>query len=302
MEQLCHFVSSRGILKSCTFHSKNPQSSCNHDFAYLQVMIRSTKMKNGMSIYVCSDLLAYFVNQILPHIRNTFVLVSGDSDLCVPKEALSQTDTNKLLKSPYLLQWFAQNTRIQHNDKIIQLPIGLDYHTIFNNPSHSWKLPGENHLPRFQEEILMSLRETMKPFFERIPKIYVNFSMCNDRFQQRKDALHQISRELLEINQNFVKRTMNWQTATQYAFILCPAGNGLDCHRTWEALSLGCIPIICVPEFDKLFQHLPVLQVTNWSQINEELLKNTIQDFQNRTFDYDKLTLSYWKNKIDTIQ
>ena len=62
-------------------------------------MLKSNKMFNGMSIYVCSDLLKFFVNQILPHIKNTFALVSGDSDLCVPLEALKQGETLKLLNS-----------------------------------------------------------------------------------------------------------------------------------------------------------------------------------------------------------
>jgi hypothetical protein len=29
-----------------------------------------------------------------------------------------------------------------------------------------------------------------------------------------------------------------------HPFVLCPAGNGLDCHREWEALYLGALPII----------------------------------------------------------
>ena len=40
----------------------------------------------------------------------------------------------------------------------------------------------------------------------------------------------------------------------KYTFILSPAGIGLDCHRTWEALCLGCIPIVCIPEFKNLFE------------------------------------------------
>lgn len=56
-ENNCHFVCSRGILKSCDFYSLNPKSGCRNDFEYLINMIKSNKMKNGMSIYVCSDLL-----------------------------------------------------------------------------------------------------------------------------------------------------------------------------------------------------------------------------------------------------
>mmetsp|Transcript_79867 Transcript_79867/g.248998 ORF Transcript_79867/g.248998 Transcript_79867/m.248998 type:complete len:98 (+) Transcript_79867:3-296(+) len=30
---------------------------------------------------------------------------------------------------------------------------------------------------------------------------------------------------------------------SHYAFLFSPVGNGFDCHRTWEALVLGCIVI-----------------------------------------------------------
>jgi hypothetical protein len=56
-------------------------------------MLQSNKMFNGMSIYVCSDLLHFFVNKILPKINKRFILVTGDSDLCVPREALSREKT-----------------------------------------------------------------------------------------------------------------------------------------------------------------------------------------------------------------
>jgi hypothetical protein len=72
----------------------------------------------------------------------------------------------------------------------------------------------------------------------------------------------------------------------------------MDCHRTWEALCLGCIPIVCAPNFTNLFLDLPVLIVNDWSEINEILLKKTVDEFKQQNFNYEKLTLEYWKNKI----
>ena len=62
MENECYFVCSRGILKSCDFHSLNPKSSSKNDYSYLINMISSNNMKDGMSIYVCSTILKYFVS------------------------------------------------------------------------------------------------------------------------------------------------------------------------------------------------------------------------------------------------
>jgi hypothetical protein len=299
MENQSYFCCSRGLLKSCTFHSHNPKSSCNNDNAYLGEMICSEKMFNGMSIYVCSDLLKFFVLQILPKIKYNFVLVSGDSDLCVPKEALTNSETVILINNPFLLKWFSQNTQIQRHKKIIQLPIGLDYHTISSNPNHIWKSTEEGHLPNDQECILIKLREQMKPFYDRNSIIYVNFTESNDRFGQRKSAFNQIPREFLSVNQNFIKRTETWENITQCAFVLSPFGIGMDCHRTWEALCLGAIPIINAPNFEKMFEGLPVLIVNEWSEITRELLDKTIEDFKTREFKYEKLTLQYWINLIN---
>jgi len=298
MEQFCYFVCSRGVLKSCTFRSLNPQSSCNNDIDYLNKMLSSKKMFNGMSIYICSELLSFFVLKILPQLKHAFVLVSGDSDLCTPKEALNKNLFLTLTNNAYLLKWFAQNTQIQNHPKIIQLPIGLDYHTISNNKNCGWKKDSEYHLPRHQEKILVDIRSTMKPFYERSSLIYINFSLHNDRFEQRKLALETIPSHLISINQDFIKRSDTWVNITNHAFVLSPFGNGMDCHRTWEALCLGAIPIIKAPNFKNLFENLPVLIVNEWTDITKELLDKTIEDFKNRQFNYDKLLLGYWKNMI----
>ena len=294
MENNCYFVNSRGLLKSCTFHSPKQVSSCSTDFKYLYSMLKSNKMFNGMSIYVCSNLLRFFVNKILLYLTHSFVLVSGDSDLCVPKEALSKEETFILLKSKLMLRWYTQNSRIEENDKIIQMPIGLDYHTIFRNPNSSWRLPEEEILPRQQEEILINIINKSKLFYDRNIKIYSNFTINSDRFDQRQLALDTIPNELMEINTGFIARSETWKNMINYAFVLSPTGIGLDCHRTWEALCLGCIPIICVKEFKSLFKELPVLIVNNWSEVTKEVLENTINDFKNRTFNKEKLTLKYW--------
>jgi hypothetical protein len=257
-------------------------------------------MFNGMSIYVCSNLLKFFVKDIFPKINKNFVLVSGDSDLCVPRESLKAEEFNTLVNSHYLIKWFSQNTQFQGHPIIVQMPIGLDFHTISNDPFNKWKLPDECHLPSEQEMILVNIKENALPFYERIQKIYVNFTIDNDRFGDRKKSLETISPDLLEINNTFTPRTNNWKNTIKYSFVLSPFGNGLDCHRTWEALCLGCIPIVKAPNFSKLFEDLPVLNINDWNNITQELLEKTIEDFKTKTFNYDKLQLKYWINQFKT--
>jgi len=293
MENLCYFVCSRGLAKSCNLRAPILESSSVSHRMYLNEPIAQ-----GDSIYVCSELLKYFVQAVMPKMKRGFVLVSGDSDMTVPFEILSQDEYNSLVENPLLIRWYAQNTRVQFCEKIVQMPIGLDYHTISRNPLHEWRTDGEGFLPRDQERILHDIRATMRPFWERPAKIYVNFSLNTCRFGQRKACLAQIPETLLEKNLAFTKRTANWKRISECAFVLSPFGNGMDCHRTWEALCLGAIPILCAPSFTKMFEGLPVLIVDTWTEITQELLDKTIAEFRLKNFQYEKLTLAYWQERI----
>lgn len=300
MEQNCKFVSSRGLLKSTTFRSDNPISSYPNDYNYLLTMIQSKKMFGGMSIYVCSDLLSFFVQEILPKIKHKFYLLSGDSDMVAPLECLTESNYLQLLNNTFLIKWFSQNNIVSNCEKIIQMPIGLDYHTISNNPNFHWRIHNEGISPIDQEAILLNIKKNSLPFYERNIKIFVNFNMNNDKFHQRKMVFEEVPPELMIINMNFQPRTIIWKKISENAFVISPFGMGMDCHRTWETLSLGSIPIVLESPFTQLFEDLPVLIVQKWSDINIDLLNRTIKDFQTRKFNFNKLELKYWTNLFST--
>jgi len=295
-EHECQMVSSRGLLKSCTIHSKNPQSSCDHDKTYLDTMHQS----ENMSIYVCTHLLTYFVSSILPKITMPFYLVSGDSDLDVQKEGLPLELFTKLVGSPYLLKWFAQNITDPPAPNVFQMPIGLDYHTISNDPNHWWKMHNEGSKPIEQEYVLNEIRQSMKPFDERICKIFSNVHHRLDRYGDRGCAIGALYNkpDLIENASTYLYRSQTWREMGKYSFVLSPFGNGYDCHRTWEALCMGAIPIVRAKQFKSLFADLPVLNVEEWSDVTQELLQTTIHAFKERKFNYEKLTLKYWTDQM----
>jgi hypothetical protein len=72
----------------------------------------------------------------------------------------------------------------------------------------------------------------------------------------------------------------------------------MDCHRTWEALVLGAIPIVRGHQFDELFADLPVLIVDEWKDVTAELLTATLEAFKERSFKKECLELAYWKKQI----
>lgn len=302
-------------VKSCDFHSPNPCSSWCYDTDYLVQMIQSPNMYDAMSIYVCTDVLEFFCNHILPYMQHTFYLVSGDSDARVPNghidiwhnmRILEEEVCLKILNHPKLIKWFAQNCIYTNENivnstnekvfshfsetKICQLPIGLDYHTISNDPGKFWRDANEGYSTKYQESILKNIRNTIIPFHERIQKIYVNATMGT----ARQIDLDQIPSDLIYLNTEMMPRSKVWTKMTNYSFVFSPYGNGPDCHRHWEVLSVGCIPIIKTFGSDKMFEDLPVLIVKEWSDVNQELLESTIESFKKTTFNYDKLLLKYW--------
>jgi hypothetical protein len=291
-ENECIIVSSRGILKSCDVKSITPISSINQLLNY-----DFSKLYDGCSLYVCNYAIPYF-STVINQINCKFILVSGDSDCSIPDEVFkNMNDFHTFINNEKLIHWYSQNSILNH-PKLSRIPIGLDYHTM-NEKDSDW---GEKITPNKQEDILNDIKNNSKPFWEREIKCYANFHFfTNTKYgSDRIDAMNYISKELVFYENNKINRKQTWENQSKYAFVISPHGNGLDCHRTWEALCLGCIPIVKKSGISYLFDELPVLIVEDWKHLNIELLNNTINKFKNSIFNYEKLTLKYWVNKIKT--
>ena len=295
MEDQCELVSSRGLLKSCTIHSSNPQSSEPKDINHLNSM----QQVENMSIYVNSHALRNFVDKYLDKINVSFYLVSGDSDLAIPYEALTNVQFEKLIKNDMLVAWYAQNLTLTNFPKVNPLPIGLDYHTIGSDPNHWWKMHNEKHMPIDQEALLKKLHSNSLNIDKRPLKIFSNVHLSLDRYGERQKASNIIPSNLLSKVHGFRSRSQTWELNCNHAFVLSPYGNGYDCHRTWEALNLGAVPIVRAPKFKKLFEGLPVLNVENWEDVTEKLLKDTVRKVEAGTYSLDKLKLSYWTRQFN---
>ena len=294
-EEYCNYVGSRGIIKSCERHNHILQSSTrNIDEHIFQ------DLEDYCVIHINSWLaISIFATKYAPNITKKVIMVTNDSDFDAPifeKPVGKGDEINKegildFLNSSNCVVWFTQNCTLNH-PKVIPIPIGMDYHTFSRCQS-----------PLDQEGILCSIKEKTKPFYNRIHKCYGNFHFKMDGkyySSDRHDCFDNVDKELTYYEKKEIERNDTWKRQTLFSFVLSPAGGGLDCHRTWEALILGCIPIVKrwnVP-LEKVYDDLPVLIVDDWKDITEELLENTLEEFRQKEFNYDKLTLKYW---IDLI-
>lgn len=81
----------------------------------------------------------------------------------------------------------------------------------------------------------------------------------------------------------------------EYKFIISPEGNGIDCHRHYEALLAGCIPIVENNDLIKnKYGKCPILYTTDYSEITKEYLEQVYLEMIDNIYDFSKLFLSYW--------
>ena len=293
-ESLCAFVSSRGLMKSCDVFPPNPVSSIRRCYDYDWGTLKSLA-----TVYIPSSALPDFIARVWPTIKVPIILVSGDCDETVPYDIFpSQEAAIAFVKDARLVAWFAQNM-VPFHSKTFQIPIGMDYHTLSSNASHSW---GPQQTPLQQEQALLALRERA---VVQKPLIHANFhfSMKTRYGKDREAAIQEIPKSLIYYPANPVPRFLTWASQREYAFVASPWGGGLDCHRTWEALALGCYPILHSSELDHMFRDLPVLIVKAWSDVTQERLDAFLKEQEGRSKAVpEKLFLKYWTHKINLFR
>jgi len=86
----------------------------------------------------------------------------------------------------------------------------------------------------------------------------------------------------------------------QSKFMLCPKGNGIDCHRNWEVLYMKRVPIMKHhPYLEVLFKDYPVLFVNDYSEVTEQFLINNEHLYlKAQEIDMMPLTLPHFFDRI----
>ena len=286
MEDKCYYVSSRGILKSCNIYNRKIGSSDSN----LDLDVYLNIQENDI-VYVCSSAIENFFKNIFPLIKHKFILVSGDSDVSMPFEGYEE-----YLDSHKLIVWFSQNLTANH-PKLKHLPIGLDYHTISKvGEMHPW---GNGMLPVKQDNLLENISKKTAPLELRLFGCYINFHFPYWGINQRGDrqeCLARAPKELCYFEPEYSNRVSTWEKMSIFKFVICPYGGGLDTHRLWEALVLGCIPIIKTSGLDPLFEDLNVCIVKSWDELTQEFLIEYLKNMKPRN--QKKLTLEFWMEQI----
>jgi len=233
-----------------------------------------TNFKSGDIIFCETHLLEMFQLYVLPYINTRFILISHNSDMDVTERF------SALLNSQYLEHWFAQNNFLQHI-KISSIPIGLENYWMNNNGLVT---------------AYTSLRQIN---LEKIPRILYGFNVQTN-ITKRAIALKELMQSSVTDKINVVAHRYR-KILNYYMFVASPQGNGIDCHRTWEALYLNVVPIVTKNEFYSTLPNFPGLILNEWSDISrftEKDLTHIYREKIQKIKESEILWFSYWRNKI----
>lgn len=315
------FLSTYGIMASTTVHPLRPESDATelkmvdyHDIApsalerekllsrstvnasfYLKAMAVTPKPV----VYVIGTALASFKESVLPFISKPFVLVTGSAIAPMPGASFNnESDFKSFIEDKRIRHWFAQNGDANH-PKFTQLPVGLDYHTLYLRvgPGESFRWGG-HATPQEQENQLKEIRSSAKAWKDRKPRIFACFNVAPGRDEVKagiRDA------RIIDWADPHLTRQEFWQKASEYQFVLSPPGYGWDAHRTWEALVLGAIPIVGSNPLERLWEsnRLPVYVMKDWSELQywtEDTARATGAGVKSSNLDNPpSLKLKYWQ-------
>lgn len=93
-----------------------------------------------------------------------------------------------------------------------------------------------------------------------------------------------------------------FKTLSSYKFVISPEGNGIDCHRHYESLLAGCIPIVeRNPLTDKKYEGCPILWTTDYSEITIDYLSKKYDEMIDIQYDFSKLWLDTYPLETQTV-
>lgn len=239
---------------------------CHHIIDDTRIPFYPEHVRDGDLIFLKTKYLRRFIKYMHPQIKQRYFLLTHYGDEDIPGEYPNLLEDKKLIK------WFGINVTFTH-PKLIPLPIGFGsgklqklFDEIKAKPFEKKRLLYLNFAPTHPE------REYVRKYFSSKP-----FCTIHDRLEYKE----------------YLTELRNSQ------FTISPRGNGWDCHRIWESIFMGTIPILKTSPIDHLFVDLPVLIVENWTEVTEAFLEKKLSEITLKEYNLDKLYMNYWIQLID---
>lgn len=223
------------------------------------------------SIIFCKTDFIDYLFSFLRNSNNNYVIITHHSDYPIDNYRFSMKPGN-------VKKWFAINPTVI-DDSLIAIPLGLKTHK------------GIYLEERYKTNWLVSVIDELKNN-EKSNLVYCNWGNTNPYRNTIIDKLQSNGVQYrLENNIPFEEYVTNM---SRHRFVISPPGNGIDCHRTWESLYIGCIPIVIKNDIYDKWPDLPILQIEDYGELTNDIMEK----FLEREFNLEMIEMSYWVKKI----
>jgi hypothetical protein len=239
--------------------------------------IEFASLRDGDIIWCKTDYLDELFNGIREH-NSKYVLITHCSDYEI-------NEKNFINRPPCIVKWFAQNVNYNHRD-LVPVPFGIENHE------------GTNKGGASDFECLASNMHDYSIKNKIINKVFCNFSPYTNKSRVRVAQI--IQERGLGVFEYPLAFNTYVDNAKQFLFVASPRGNGIDCHRTWEALYFGCIPIVERHFMYDSYKNLPIIQIDSWEELDLDILTEYVSLYKNKMCfnNVEELTLNFWVKKI----
>lgn len=239
IQELCHVYC--GITGDFQF---NPRIAKQCDLQ-LNLNNEIPKVWNNPPIVFCYSKRLELFRKWLVNAENSFLLVTHNSDVNMTEKYMD------IYEHPKIKAIYSQNVLYNH-PKLFCLPIGI--------ANSMW--------PHGNLSIFHSVKTRN---ISKMNTIYFYFSI---RTNPGKRTLCKQECEKKGLVFGKSEGYFNYlQTLASHKYAICPDGNGIDCHRTWECLYLGVTPIMLENVFSiRLKEKFPCVILKEWSDLDTKSL------------------------------
>jgi hypothetical protein len=234
------------------------------------------RVREGDVIFVATHLVPEFFGEVDPRIDAGYILITHNSDAAADELLIG-------IASEKTRMWYAQNNTFSQKN-IVPIPIGLENLHLYNTGI----IRHYRRLAHFE-----GLRQD---------RILCNFNIATNAKERQSAFDAAAGARCADLSQEHVRSKDYLQRLRTYKFVLSPPGNGLDTHRTWEAMYLGVVPIVkdsvAMRSFEQL--GLPLWIVKSWDElemVTEESLRARYTELRER-FQVPALFAEYWRQRI----
>ena len=217
--------------------------------------------------------LSGFVKHVLPNISRPFTLLTTDGDSSVPND-LNEHVLQRLLEHPNLVAWYTQNLADKCHPKLHSIPIGLDLHT---DRGFGVGIKLQNIFRTIANQ----------PTKQRLDRVLVDFSTSSNSGQRKSFIAANKDNCLVDILSARISQPELWKMYRRYRWVVSLPGNGLDCHRTWEAGYLGAKVLVRHDVLPDLYSQKFMVKIDPSESLTEKKLDEygtnflTAQDLKN---------------------